>query len=228
MTRGATPRRRVGPRPERSAPVSRETAAAATGDLPERVVHRLLRRKERLLDFLEERLGNRADAEDLLQTAMVRLVEKGRSLRAEDRVLRWFYRVLRNLLVDWHRRRAARARMMARVERLEGGGRARDEALYDEVCACVRDVLGTLRREYAEILCRVEIEEQPLADIARALRITRNNASVRLHRARRALLEALRATCGACFDHGCLDCYCRRKPARGARAPPVATGSGEL
>jgi RNA polymerase sigma-70 factor (ECF subfamily) len=194
----------------------------ATGNLPERVVRRVLRRKERLLAFLEERLGSRADAEDLLQTAMVRLVEKGRSLRAEDRVLSWFYRVLRNLVVDWHRRRAARARMMARVERLEAGGRGRDEALYAEVCACVRDVLGTLRREYEEILRRAEIEEQPLADIARELRITRNNASVRSHRARRALLEGLRATCGACFDHGCLDCYCR-KPARGARAPPVAT-----
>jgi RNA polymerase sigma factor (sigma-70 family) len=221
VTRGATPRRRVGPRPERSAPVSKETAEVATGNLSERVVRRVLRRKERLLAFLEERLGSRADAEDLLQTAMVRLVEKGRSLRAEDRVLRWFYRVLRNLLVDWHRRRAARARMMARVERLEAGGR--DEALHDEVCACVRDVLGTLRREYAEILRRAEIEEQPLVDIARDLCITRNNASVRLHRARRALLEGLRATCGACFDHGCLDCYCR-KPARGDRGPPVATG----
>ena len=219
--RRATPRHRVGPRPERPAPVASETTEVATGNLPERVVRRVLGRKERLLVFLEERLGSRVDAEDLLQTAMVRLVEKGRSLRAEDRVLRWFYRVLRNLVVDWHRRRAARARMMARVGRLEAGGRGRDEALYDEVCACVGDVLGTLRREYADVLRRAEIEEQPLADIARELRITRNNASVRLHRARRALLEGLRATCGACFDHGCLDCYCR-KPARGARAPPVA------
>lgn len=222
MTRGATPRRRVGPRPERSTPVSSETAEVATGNLPERVVRRVLRRKERLLAFLEERLGSRADAEDLLQTAMVRLVEKGRSLRTEDRVLRWFYRVLRNLVVDWHRRRAARARMMARVGRLEADGRGRDEALYDEVCVCVGDVLGMLRREYAEMLRRAELEEQPLTAIARDLRITRNNASVRLHRARRALLEGLRATCGACFDHGCLDCYCR-KPAGGARAPPVAT-----
>ena len=106
----------------------------------------------------------------------------------------------------------------------DGEGQAIEKGpLYDEVCACVRDVLGTLKREYAEVLRRAEIEEQPLADIARELRITRNNVSVRLHRARRALLEGLRATCGACFDHGCLDSYCR-KPARGARAPPVATG----
>jgi len=226
--RRRTPRRRVKPRPERS-PASSKTRVTevATGNLPERVVRRVFRRKERFLAFLEERLGSRADAEDLLQMAMLRLVEKGKSLRAEDRILRWFYRVLRNLLVDGYRRRAARARMMARVERLEAEGRAEDEALYDEVCACVRDVLGTLRREYAGILRRAEIDEQPLADIARELRITRNNASVRLHRARRALLEGLRATCGACFDHGCLDCYCR-KPARGNRVPPRPGSRGTV
>lgn len=221
MTRGATPRPRVGPRPARAARVSRETTEVGTGNVPERVVRRVLRRKARLIAFLEERLGNPADAEDLLQMAMVRLVAKDRLLRAEDRVVRWFYRVLRNLVVDWHRRRAARARMMAGIGRLEASGRGRDEALDDEVCACVRDVLGTLRGEYAEILRRAEIEEQPLADIARELRITRNNASVRLHRARRALLEGLRTTCAGCFDHGCLDCSCR-EPALEARAPLVA------
>jgi RNA polymerase sigma-70 factor (ECF subfamily) len=117
--------------------------AATTGELSEQVVSRVLLRKERLLAFLEQRVGNRPDAEDLLQTALVRLVTKGRSLRAEDRILRWFYRVLRNLLVDWHRRRAARARMLAHVSRSHVSTPGWDEPLYSEVCACVRDVLGT-------------------------------------------------------------------------------------
>lgn len=38
----------------------------------------LLAEKGRLLAFLEERVGNRSDAEDLLQTTMLRVVTKGR------------------------------------------------------------------------------------------------------------------------------------------------------
>jgi RNA polymerase sigma-70 factor (ECF subfamily) len=50
---------------------------------------------------------------------------------------------------------------------------------------------------------------------------------VRLLRARRALLERLRATCGACFEHGCLDCFCRPAQAMesgDARPPPTDAG----
>jgi RNA polymerase sigma-70 factor (ECF subfamily) len=78
-----------------------------------------------------------------------------------------------------------------------------------------------LRKEHADVIRQAELEEVPLVEIARELRITRNNASVRVHRARRALLEGLRAMCGACFDHGCLDCSCR-KPTQDGRAPPEA------
>jgi hypothetical protein len=45
------------------------------------VVAQLLQNKARLLEFLESRLGNRADAEDVLQQAFAVLVEKGQSLR---------------------------------------------------------------------------------------------------------------------------------------------------
>jgi predicted RNA polymerase sigma factor len=37
---------------------------------------------------------------------------------------------------------------------------------------------------------------------------TRNNLTVRLHRARKHLREALSNNCRACAKHGCLDCTC--------------------
>jgi RNA polymerase sigma factor (sigma-70 family) len=224
VRRGGTPRRGR-PRPERSAAVPAEARTAET--VTERVVRRVLKRKGRLLAFLEERLGNRTDAEDVLQTAMLRLVAKQRSLRQEDHVVQWFQRVLRNLVVDWYRRRATRTRLLARLARLEEGGTHWDEEFDHQVCRCVHDILAMLKPDYAEILRQVELDERSLAEAARRLRITRGNASVRLHRARHALLEGLQATCGACFDHGCLDCYCR-KPAQGGRAPPFARSGTQL
>jgi RNA polymerase sigma factor (sigma-70 family) len=195
--------------------------------LSEETVRVLLTEKGRLLAFLEKRVGSRADAEDLLQTAMLRAVTKGHAVRSRDRIIPWFYRLLENLLTDWHRRRAAAARALRGLERAVSATPDRDEALWGQVCTCVSRILDTLRPEYTEILGRVELAEQPVVEVARELGISANNASVRLFRARRALLERLRATCGACFEHGCLDCFCRTPQtveSGDARLPPRDNG----
>jgi RNA polymerase sigma factor (sigma-70 family) len=208
--------------------MSRGSAVPPGSESPsEEIVRLLLAEKGRLLAFLEERVGSRADAEDLLQIAMLRVVTKGHAVRSRDRIIPWFYRVLRNLLVDWHRRRAAAARALRRLERTVSVTQDQDE-LWSQVCSCVSRIFVTLRPEYTEILGRVELDEQPVVKAARELGISANNASVRLFRARRALLERLRATCGACFEHGCLDCFCRTSQAVGpgdARPPPTNEGT---
>jgi RNA polymerase sigma factor (sigma-70 family) len=188
---------------------------AVTDELGPDVVERLLRRKAQLLKFLERRVESRDNAEDLLQTAFLRLVAKQRTLRHTDSVVPWFYRILENLIVDWYRGRASADAARARIAADAALASSMDMELFREVCACVRDVLAALRLEYAEIIRRVELDEQPLREVARDLGLTPNNVSVRLHRARRALLDGLRATCGACFEHGCLDCVCKRRSATG-------------
>jgi RNA polymerase sigma factor (sigma-70 family) len=194
--------------------------------LSEETVRVLLAEKGRFLAFLEERVGTRTDAEDLLQTAMLRVVTKGHAVRSRDRIIPWLYRVLQNLVVDWHRRRAAAARALRRLGAAERGTQDHDEALWRQVCTCISRILVTLRPEYAEMLRRVELDKQSVAEAARQLRISPNNASVRLLRARRALLERLRATCGACFQHGCLDCFCRPTTVGSGNARPPPKGGG--
>jgi hypothetical protein len=44
--------------------------------------------------------------------------------------------------------------------------------------------------------------------VSTELPITRNNLTVRLHRARQQLRERLEASCRMCATHGCLDCTC--------------------
>ncbi len=178
-------------------------------------IERLLARKAQLIAFLDRRLGSRADAEDLMQTAFLRLIAGKDALRDEDKLVPWFYRLLQNLLTDTYRRRAVKAAAERRLALdAEARGPSIDDELLAESCACVLDVLATLRKSYADILRRVDLQERPLKEVVPSLGITLNNASVRLHRARAALLKGLRFVCGVCFEHGCLDCTCR---ARGGR-----------
>ena len=170
----------------------------------------LIQSQAQFLAFLARHLGSRAEAEDLLQTAYLKALTAGETIRDDEKVLAWLYRILRNVLVDAHRHRAATERLEARLIREAPGATVPDEALFHTVCQCVRDLARALKPEYRDILQRVEVEEASLKMAAEALGMTPNNASVRLHRARQALRTALLHMCGTCAEHGCLDCTCRR------------------
>jgi RNA polymerase sigma factor (sigma-70 family) len=160
----------------------------------------------RFLAFLQRRVGSREEAEDILQSAFVRSLERGATLRSEESATAWFYRLLRNALVDHYRRRDVEKRALA-------GLRPRNEAAVDEdlmrtVCACVASLAETLKPEYASALRRVEVDGASLRAYAEEQGITPNNAGVRLHRARLALRRQVAKSCGTCATHGCLDCAC--------------------
>lgn len=170
----------------------------------------LVQSKAKFLGFLEKRLGSRAEAEDLLQTAFLKAIAEEYTLRDEEKLVPWFYQLIRNLLVDHSRHRATLDRTEAHFVAESQTTTGVDEELFRATCTCVNDLIPTLKPQYVKLIRRVELADEPIQQVARDLGITANNAAVRLHRARRALRGALRATCGACADHGCLDCTCRK------------------
>ena len=66
----------------------------------------------------------------------------------------------------------------------------------------------TATTEYAEVLRRADLENEPREAIAAALGLTLSNLTVRLYRARQALRRALQLSCETCPIHGYLDCGC--------------------
>lgn len=164
------------------------------------------------LAFVERRVGNRAVAEEILQDAFVRSLDKFDSVR--DTAVGWFYRVLRNAIID-HRRRAAVA-----DRRLEGYAaheqvHATDDELRGVVCTCVGQLARTLKPEYAEALQRIELDGISVKDYAEQAGISSSNAGVRVFRAREALRKQVVRSCGTCATHGCVDCTCGSGPPGG-------------
>jgi RNA polymerase sigma-70 factor (ECF subfamily) len=167
----------------------------------------LVRQHREFLAFLERRLGSSGEAEEILQGAYARALEKGVPDDDADGVVAWFFRVLRNALTDRSRRADAERRFTERIVREPEP--ADDRELRDAVCACLHDLLPALKPEYARMVRAVDLEERPVSEVAAGAGITVNNATVRLHRARQALKKQLVRACGACATHGCLDCHCR-------------------
>lgn len=159
------------------------------------------------LRFLERRVGDRTLAEDLLQEAFTRNLDRLSDVPDEG-LVPWFYRVLRNAAIDCHRRMGAEQRAPAAfAQELAAPGHA-PEGLHREICACVGRLARTLKPEYAQVLQAVDVEDTPVKAFADAAGLTTSNAGVRLFRARQALRRQVAASCGTCAEHGCVDCSC--------------------
>jgi RNA polymerase sigma-70 factor (ECF subfamily) len=167
---------------------------------------RLAASRREFVGFVEKRVGSREAAEDIVQSAFVRGMERGGGVD-EESAAAWFYRVLRNAIVDHYRRQAAAERAQERlaVELPLWQDAAETKA---EVCQCLAGVLDTVKPEYRRALEFVDIDDGSLRDFAASAGITESNAAVRVHRARKALREQVKLACGVCAEHGCLGCSC--------------------
>lgn len=173
-------------------------------------VEALVANHRRFLSFLERRLGDRAEAEEILQTAFVRGLERAGEIRDEERAVAWFYRLLRNALADHWRKRAAESRGRDALARELAAEPAVEPEIEAEICRCFEALLPTLSADQARILRRVDLEGARPVDVAGEEGMTANLAMVRLHRARRALRARLIESCRTCAEQGCLDCSCGR------------------
>ncbi len=162
----------------------------------------------RFLAFLERRVESRAAAEEILQEAFVRGLGQADEIRDDERAVAWFYRLLRNAVIDHYRARGAEARGLEALARELADASEPPPEIEAALCRCFEALLPALRPEYSEILRRVDLEGGRPADFAREAGLTANNAMVRLHRARKALRADLQRSCRTCADHGCLDCSC--------------------
>lgn len=190
------------PRSDLPDPAVKDTDAA--------VRHALTEGRQKILNFLRRRLGDPEAAEDVLQAFMLRAIDRSSQLRDVHAVRGWLSQILATAIAD-HGRKSLRQRrtevVMAPTD-LDGIQDGFDEEIDDAVCACLYALLPALRPEYADVIRRVDLEEQPRDAVAKDLGITLNNLTVRLHRGRQALKTRLEQMCQTCPVHGYLDCDC--------------------
>lgn len=177
--------------------------------MTETTLHALLELRRRFLSFLERRVEDRAIAEDILQSAYMRALEGKGRLREDESAVAWFYRILRNAVIDHYRRRTTEGAALERWALELENASAPEPQLQETTCQCIEGALEVITPAYAALLREVDLKEGSLTAYADAQNITSGNAAVRAHRARAALRKQLIRCCGTCAEHGCIECTCR-------------------
>src|SRR5690606_18580591 len=174
----------------------------------------LRQERRRLLALARGIVGDPDLAEDVLQESLLRALRAAPDLDYDAPIAPWLATVVRNAALDAYRKERRAGEALARYA-AEAAGAEDDAPLPAEeqaaVCACVLDLVPTLKPEYAAVI-EADLAERDPEDVAEELGVTRNNLKVRRHRARRQLRARLEATCRLFAAHGCLDCTCKPTP----------------
>lgn len=183
---------------------------------PDQLAAALNEQREAFKAFLMARVGGEAEAEDILQNGLLKALQHAGELQDDAKLTAWFYQLLRNAVIDHYRSRAAGKRrddaLGTLIATLREDVATPPDAWEAQLCTCLGSIVETLKPNHAELLRRVDLDGESVQDAARALKMTPNNASVALHRARKELRVKLEAFCGACADGACLDCNCAPVP----------------
>jgi RNA polymerase sigma factor (sigma-70 family) len=172
----------------------------------------LLENHRAFLKYLERRVGDPALAEDILQDAFAKVLDRPDQAPADEGVVPWFYRTLRNAAIDRFRRRGAAGRAAEAFARDLETQTTPEPELEGEICACVGRLATTLKPEYAEALQAIDVGGMSVKAFADDRGLTAGNAGVRVFRAREALKKRVTESCGTCAEHGCRNCTCRAAP----------------
>ena len=138
--------------------------------------------------FAASLTGNLADADDLLQTTVERLLSKGLPDNAE--LLPWCLRVCRNLWIDEVRARKVRSDA-TREPALQGEQvlQGEDQVLGEMTLAEVQEVLLSMTEDQRAVLELVAVEGYSYKEAAAVLEVPIGTVMSRLARARTTLIE---------------------------------------
>jgi RNA polymerase sigma-70 factor (ECF subfamily) len=147
---------------------------------------------ERLTQWVRPRIHDSADAEELVQDILERLVVHGEQLQTVGNPLGWMHRIATNAIIDYYRRPR---RTVALPEGLPSETEDAAEVARGELAECIRPLVMYLDSMSREVLLATDLGDKSQVDAAREAGIAVSTMKSRIQRGRQKLREALLRCC---------------------------------
>jgi RNA polymerase sigma-70 factor, ECF subfamily len=166
----------------------------STNEGIENVQEQIVALLPRLRRFARNLVRDPHDADDVVQIAVERALQRLDQWRSDARLDSWLFKILRNAWIDEVRARTRRAKIMMPEEAGEQVGEAAMDREIERWS--VESALARLPEEQRLAVGLVLIEGLSYKDAAEVLEVPLGTLTSRLARAREALQEMLRLTQG--------------------------------
>ena len=188
-------------------PLSALMTTAASQD--QQIQTAVREQRGRLLRFIERRVPDPAEAEDILQDVFAELVESYRLLKPVEQAAAWLFRVARNRIIDRYRR--VPAKMTVSLDAPLGAATDGDEParllqdvlpapddspenrlLRETIMDAITDALSELPAEQRQVFVWHELEDQSFNDMVATTGVPLKTLISRKHYAVKHLRKRLR------------------------------------
>lgn len=143
-----------------------------------------------LRNFIRSRVHDHAAAEDILQEAFLKIHRKLPTLRSDQKVEAWIWRIVRNAITDHFRRDRPTAQLSDEVQLA-----VEPAADLPDLACCLRKFVDQLTPAHRDALLLTEWDGVPQTALAKRLGLSASGAKSRVQRARAELKELLDACC---------------------------------
>jgi len=150
-----------------------------------------------LRGFILKRIPDLVDADDILQDVFVKLHTRIDTLRDDDRLAPWLYRIARTTLIDYYR---ARQLAVPVPETLTVEDEPAESDAATRIAASLTSMLECLPDKYREAIVLSEFEGLTQQEVADRLDLSLSGAKSRVQRGRDLLRAALLDCCHFEFD----------------------------
>jgi RNA polymerase sigma-70 factor (ECF subfamily) len=150
-----------------------------------------------LRKFIQSRVDDRDNAEDILQDVYLKIHNNIDSVRDEDRLISWIYQITRNAIIDQYRRSHPESELKEDLI----AHQPEEMDIYAELASSLQGMLNCLPKTYREALELADLQGRKQEDVAKQLGLSLSGAKSRVQRARQKLKQAFLDCCHFEFDH---------------------------
>jgi RNA polymerase sigma-70 factor (ECF subfamily) len=152
----------------------------------------------KLHSFIQSRVGDRSNADDILQEVFIRIHSRIGTLRENSKIQSWIYQIARNAIIDHYRAKKKMTELPETLTtpELEPGDKARQE-----IAACLLPLIQSLPEHYRQTLMLSEIEGLTQKEVAVKQEVSLSGVKARIRRGRSMMKDMLLACCRFEFDH---------------------------
>lgn len=152
---------------------------------------------DRLYRFIQQRVKNPADADEILQDVFLRIHHRLSTVRDRDRLVSWMFQIARHAVIDHYRSSSKRWDVATEreIDLAANPDEQADATLNQELATCLQPMLQALPSTYQEALRLVELEGMTQKAAAERLGLSLSGAKSRVQRGRQQLKAMLLHCC---------------------------------
>lgn len=149
---------------------------------------------EKLLNYIQSKVANSHDAEDILQNVFIKVFRGIEQLENQSAIKPWIYRITKNTIIDFYKKKKDVSVAPETLYVMEDEYDDIDN-MNDDISKCITNMIFVLPDKYQNVYDMYEKNEMKHQEIADALDISVAASKVRLKRAKDMFREKLLECC---------------------------------